>query len=93
MRREVVKMEFEEQFPSLKTLKLVVPESMKDDYGKQIIVAFYEQDFKQHCLDKQKVRDAIIKFRDNIFETGEMTKEDRAKLTIKFDILNDELGL
>ena len=47
----------------------------------------------EYCFDKQKVRDAIIKFRDNIFETGEMSKEDRAKLTIKFDILNDELGL
>lgn len=50
-----------------------------------------EDDYKT-CLSFCKIRKLkIIKVRDNIFETGEMSKEDRTKLTIKFDILDDEL--
>ena len=79
---------FVEQFPSLEGFKLNKSLNIDVDYD-----LFSSTDIQQHCLDKQKVKDIIVKFQDNIFNIGEMSKEDRAKLTIKFDILNDQLGL
>jgi len=82
---------FEEQFPSLVNQECVKVNDIQDT-GRWIN-CYAEGLIQNYCFDKHKIRDSIIKFRDNIFETGEMSKEDRAKLTIKFDILFDELGL
>ena len=83
---------FEEQFPSLNEMGFGTRSEIVNR-KLTYVRCFSSTSIMEYCFDKQKVRDAIIKFRDNIFETGEMSKEDRAKLTIKFDILNDELGL
>mgnify|MGYP001558447886 CR=1 FL=1 len=84
---------FEEQFPNLKGMYVPIPIGDGIQPPEEYDMAIRLELIKRYCLDKQKVNEAIIKFRDNIFDTGEMSKEDRGKLTIKFDILNDELGL
>ena len=84
---------FEEQFPSLDTYACDTRLEYVKEKGMTNVRVFSATQIQERCLDKYKVRDTIIKFRDNIFDTGEMSKEDRAKLTIKFDILNDELGI
>jgi len=57
----VIKMKFEEQFPSLKEAALTIDGkffTVKMAYKNKVKV-FREPEIQEHCLDKQKVSDAI----------------------------------
>jgi len=70
--------EFEEQFPSLMGLPAISHESVEGVYKR------IKKDMQKYCLDKQKVRDAII----SAFEKGSLIS--RAEIR---EILTKELGL
>lgn len=72
-------MKFEEQFPSLKGKEL---DSTGDDFKPYSFLAIVIQ---KHCLDKQRVREAITKFKsrsENRWTDGQVE-----------DFLKQELGL
>ena len=77
---------FEEQFPSLKGKEVQFPlefwiKSMKLDFGTNNLHLFKDdvygiplKDIQQHCLDKQKVRDALKKWIPKIDEDNNVER-------------------
>ena len=76
-------MKFEEQFPSLKGKAIIFncshPEVLGlvrtvDGIERTDLRTYCEEEVQEHCLDKQKVRDALIKvfsrYSDNISRTS-----------------------
>ena len=80
---------FEEQFPSLEGFKLNKSLNIDVDYD-----LFSSTDIQQHCLDKQKVRDAIRTLQDvaSSREVDNYTNTEKALVAIK-KFLEKELGL
>ena len=76
---------FEEQFPELWNDGAEVFTGYEHGWN--------EQQIQKHCLSRQRVKEAIESFENNLLETGIQSKESRVILTRKFDILKDELGL
>lgn len=97
---------FEKQFPSLKEKGMALELHIHNPNDGKCTTEHYHWDktkfgniffgateIENHCIDKQKVRDAIEWFETLLYKTGEMSKEDRAKLTRKFDMLKERLEL
>ena len=78
-----IAMPFEEEFPSLEGKGT---DDIKVDCMNELI--FHYTDIQKHCLDKQKVREAMEKFK-YWYETGRYS----GNYSINYDKLKKELGL
>ena len=84
---------FKDEFPSLE--EYIIESDLSNTlFPKDGSMNWIRTDkIREYCLDKQKVRDVVEDFQNMMFVSGYMTKEDSARLTRKFDILKDRLGL
>jgi len=72
-------MKFEEEFPSLKNKMLDVGFPVKMDTVDTFCddgLLCYRSDIKKHCVDKQKVKEAIEKLEEDFGNCGEGSKDD-----------------
>ena len=83
---------FEEQFSELK-YKGRCHAKKSCEFGTCECNLFTEEDIETSCLSRQRVKEAIESFENNLLETGIQSKESRVILTRKFDILKDKLGI
>ena len=94
---------FEEQFPSLKG-KIHISGSNTDYSDQEVIDKYYFnknenalrlelKDVKEHCLDKQKVRDEINRRIEVLSNINEGIPEANGAMIAALESLKEELGL
>ena len=85
-------MKFEESFPSLKG-KGVIPRDVIKECPLIDCSHIHIKDIQKHCLDKQRVIDAIKKLAEEMFIGVDTDGDDRYTAMVKPERLLKELGI